>query len=196
VEVKYAREFRRKFAGIQAFSSRDARIYLKSAGASPEYARVFLHGLMWRGELHPISKGFYTFKEDAQVVGLAFSPYYYGLQDALSIHGLWEQETNPVVITPRKARVGVREFMGRNYVVRRIDGRMFFGFEAVRRGGFWINASDLEKTLLDFAYFRAPLEREVVGEIKKKMDLKKLSGYLKKTPSWVRKRVEKMLKAS
>ncbi|EQD66731.1 transcriptional regulator, partial [mine drainage metagenome] len=79
----------------------------------------------------------------------AFLPFYYGLEDALSLRGFWEQETNPVIITPRKVRNGVRQFDSRNYVVRRIDRKMFFGYTFVNYEEFYIPVSDTEKTLID-----------------------------------------------
>lgn len=191
--MKYAKEFREHFAYALTFSTRDARLFLENKGASKQYAKLFVHNLMRRGELHAVTKGVYTFRQEMQVVGTAFPPYYYGLQDALSLHGFWEQETNPVVVTPRKVRPGVRTFLGNNYLVRRIDRKMFFGFQAVKYGEFWVNVSDAEKTLVDFAYFKAPLSKEALDEIKKKIDRKKLARYLTRTPAQARWRVEKML---
>ena len=66
--------------------------------------------------------------------GFGFSPFYYGLEDALSLRNVWEQETNPVIITPRTVRVGIRKFEGRHFVVRRIDRSMFFGYTFVDYG--------------------------------------------------------------
>lgn len=191
--MKYAKEFRQHFAKAQAFTARDARIFLRGKGASSQYSKLFLHNLVRRGELHSITKGVYTFHEEMQAVGMAYAPYYYGLQDALSLQGVWEQETNPVLITPRKVRPGMRTFLGNNYLVRRIARKMFFGFTAVKYGEFWINVSDPEKTLVDFCYFMAPLSKEALEELKGKIDRKKLAQYLKRTPGQTKKRVEKML---
>ena len=187
--TKYAKEVREHFKTAPAFTITDLRVFLGESGISKEYLHLLVHHLLARGELKRISRGVYTLRDDAQVVGFGFNPFYYGLQEALSLRNLWEQETNPVVITPRNVRNGLRQFQGANYVVRRINRRMFFGFETVRYGDFWIPVSDVEKTLIDFVYFRQPpLSAETIAEIKSKLDWKKLDVYLKRCPAWVKKR--------
>jgi predicted transcriptional regulator of viral defense system len=99
-----------------------------------------------------------------------------------------------VVITPRHVRVGLRSFGGRNYLVRRISRRMFFGFEMLRYYDFWIPVSDVEKTLIDFAYFREPLDAGALREIKVRLRKEVLSEYLKRCPKFVAKRVLELLR--
>ncbi len=192
--MKYAQEFRERFSKRTTFTTRDAIVFLTRRGASREYAHLLLHNLAKRGEIHRITKGVYSFKQEMQVVGFAYAPYYYGLQDALSIHNLWEQETNPVVITARRMRPGVKTFLGNNYVVKRIDKKMFYGFTAVKYHDFWINASTPEKTLLDFIYFRQPLDEKTLKEIKRLINKKTLAEYLKKMPKRVKKKTRAILK--
>ncbi len=187
-----AEQVREHFAGKPAFTAREVRLFLSGKGVGKGYADLLLHNLLKRG-LRRIAAGVYTFREEMQLVGFAFQPCYYGLQDALSLRNASEQETNPVVVTPRRVRVGVRRFLGNNYVVKRISRKMFFGFEPVKYGDFWVNASDLEKTLIDFVYFRQPLSDETLAELAPRLDRVKLSGYLLKCSARVRKRVEKLL---
>ena len=187
--TKYVNEVREHFKTAPAFTITDLRVFLGKKGIGKEYLYLLVHNLQVPGELKRISRGVYTFRADAQVVGFGFSPFYYGLQEALSLRNLWEQETNPVVITPRNVRNGLRQFQGANYVVRRINRRMFFGFDTIRYGDFWIPVSDIEKTLMDFVYFRQPLSAETIAEIKPRLDRQKLEGYLKRCPAWVKKRL-------
>lgn len=187
--TKYTKEVREHFKTAPAFTITDLRVFLGKKGISKGYLYLLVHNLMERGELKRISRGVYTFHSDVQVVGFGFGPFYYGLQEALSLRNLWEQETNPVVITPRKVRNGLRRFQGANYVVRRINRGMFFGFETVRYGDFWIPVSDVEKTLIDFVYFKQPLSAETLAEIELRLDRQKLDGYLKRCPAWVKKRI-------
>ena len=193
--MKYAAAFRKKFGALGTFTVRDASVFLTRLGASSGYVRLLLHDLAKMGELKRITRGAYTFADESDAVGQAFSPYYYGLQDALSIHGLWEQETNPVVITPRMVRPGIRQFLGANYLVRRISRRMFFGYGPVLHAGKWVNASDVEKTLVDYAYYNAPLPPESLEEIKRRLDKKKLDSYLKRCSPRTTKKVRAWLKA-
>jgi len=146
-----------------------------------------------QGELFPITKGVYTFRQEMQTVGFAFQPFYYGLQDALSLRNLWEQETAPVVITPRRVRNGMRKFLRNNYVVKRIDRKMFFGFSLVKYGDFWMPVSDAEKTLIDLVHFRQPVSDEALTEMKKAMRKEVLEGYLEKVPKMLAERVRKKL---
>ncbi len=192
-EVKYLEKFTSRFSKAPAFTTADAKIFLGSLGAKKNYSYLLLSNLLKRGKLHRLKKGAYSFKDDPVLAGFAFPPSYHGLQDALSIKGLWEQETNTVIITPRKVRSGAREMLGGTVIVRRIGRKMFFGFESVKYSGTWISVSDVEKTLIDFAYFKQPLDAATIREIKKRVDKKQLEEYLKKCPKWVAKRVRKML---
>ncbi|PIN82780.1 hypothetical protein COV61_04960 [Candidatus Micrarchaeota archaeon CG11_big_fil_rev_8_21_14_0_20_47_5] len=180
--MKYLKEFRERFAKREVFTSRDVKMYLGEMGASDEYVNLLLHNLVKRGEIKRIKKGAYTFSDEITCVGFAYSPFYYGLQDALSVHNLWEQEANPIVITPRRVRQGMRSFEGRNYLVRRIERKMFFGFGQKKCSGRVLPVSDMEKTLIDFFYFRERLSGEVVKEMKGKVKRKVLEEYLKRCP--------------
>lgn len=191
--MKYVAEVRKRFSSAPAFTLTDLRVFLAEMGISAGYLHLLVHHFLSRGEARRIARGVYTFRDDAQVAGFGFRPFYYGLQDALSLRNLWEQETNPVVITPRKVRAGMRKFEGSNYVVRRISRSMFFGHKMEKYSDFWIPVSDVEKTLIDFAYFKEPLEKEALKEIGKRADERVLAGYLLRCPKWVKKRVGKML---
>lgn len=191
--MKYVKELRKAFRQRPSFSLGDVRRHFQDGNLSPAYAKLMMHHLVRRGQVHRLVNGVYTFLPEMQVVGSAFQPYYYGLQDALSFHGLWEQETNPVVITPRRVRPGLRVFLGNNYVVRRIDRSFFFGFDLMAYGDFWIYVSDVEKTLIDFCYFREPLEKTSLAEIREKTDTQKMERYLSRCPKWLGKRVRQKL---
>lgn len=157
------------------------------------YTYTLMNHLIKKGEIKKITKGVYTYRDELEIVGFAFPPFYYGLQEALSLRNLWEQETNPVVITPRKVRNGVRKFLGNNYVIRRIDRKMFFGFEMIKYYDFWIPVSDVEKTLIDFVYFKQNLPKETIIQIKQRLRKNVLTKYLKRVPKWVKKRVLRRL---
>ncbi len=190
--MTYPQKLAEAFSKQPAFTIADAQKAL--GGISRAYLNLLMHGLLKKKKLFRIGKGVYSFYDDLQVVGFAFRPFYYGCQEALSIRGLWEQETNPTVITPRKARSGLRSLEGGNYVVRRINRKMFFGFETIKQGEFWVPVSDVEKTLIDLAYFRQPVSMEVVKEFRKRYDAKKLARYLKKSPRRVVEKIRRMLK--
>lgn len=190
--MKYIADFARHFGGREVFSIRDARIFLKQKKISKQYLHFLIHYLQKKGKLRKIAKGFYSFKDDLMVCGFAFSPFYYGLHQALSFHKLWDQAANPVIVSLKKVRPGLRAIMGANVVVRRVDSKMFFGFERVKHYDFWLPVSTPEKTLIDFVYFRQKIPAGVAGKLLKQSDKKLLAAYLGKSPKRVQKRVKKI----
>ena len=165
--MKYAKEFRERFSKKNVFSVRDVRNRFASKKISPDYAGVLLNLFFKRKEIHRIAKGFYSFKTDPNVVAFAVQPSYFGLQDALSFHGLWQQQTIPVLITPRKVRSGFRKVLETRVLIRRIGRKQFFGFQMLKYSDFWVPVSDIEKTLVDFFYFNEPLEKKILQNVKK-----------------------------
>lgn len=189
--MKYIAELRSHFSNKPVFSVRDIRTHFSKQRISSNYIHVLLNHLLKRKEVFRVSKGFYSFSNDPNVIVFAVHPSYFGLQDALSFHGLWEQETIPVIITPRKVRAGFRNVFGSRVLVRKISRKMFFGFELVKHNDYWLPVSDIEKTLVDFFYFSQPLDKKVLKKILKRMDKKKLAEYLKKVPEKTLEKIKK-----
>ncbi len=191
--MKYVNLVRQHFREQPVFSIADMRRFLAKKGISKSYSTLLAHNLLGQGEINRIAKGVYSFHSDPMVSGFAFPPFYYGLQEALSLRNLWEQETNPVIITPLKVRPGLRKIMGSNVLVRRIGRKMFFGFDLLKYYDLWLPVSDAEKTLIDFVYFKEHLPKETLQELKAKTNKKRLAGYLKKCSPLLAKKVnEKM----
>jgi len=158
-----------------------------------EYAYVIVNHLLKRGEIKRITRGYYTVHEEPSLLVYCLRPAYIGLQDAMSFHNLWEQETNPIVITARKVRPGVREVLGQNVWVRRISPEHLFGYDYLASGDFLLPVSDLEKTLIDMVYFRE-MRRDMAEGFRKKVNRQKLDRYLKKYGSNFRKKVAEILR--
>jgi Predicted transcriptional regulator len=106
--------------------------------------------------------------DDIMLTGLSYKPFYYCLESALSLLNLWEQETNPVIVTPLHVRTGIMQYDGRNYIVRRISREMFFGYQYIKYFNFYIPVSDLEKTLIDLVYYNEKIPDYLFDNIKKK----------------------------
>ena len=178
--MKYIGEFKKYFAGEKSFTFKDAAMLLRHFGASDAYAKLFIHKMLVNKAIMRIGKGVYTFSKDEAVVGFAFTPFYYGLEHALTIRGLWTQVSGPVVITSTGAKAGIRQAMGVRIMVRRISKKAFFGYEYIRHSSIIVPVSDLEKTLVDFVYYGIGIDN---GEIKRlvfKADWKKLIKYSKR----------------
>ncbi len=154
-----------------------------------EYIYTVINNLIKKNEIKIITKGYYTIHDESSLIVFCFKPSYMGLQDAMSLHGIWEQETIPIVLTTRKVRTGIRKVMGMNVLIRRIDRRYFFGFDYYKSGNFYFPYSDIEKTFIDMVYFRQYLDKEYLKVFRKKIDRKKLNSYLKAYPKKFREKV-------
>ncbi|MBI3052057.1 hypothetical protein HYY74_06415 [Candidatus Woesearchaeota archaeon] len=146
--------------------------------AGPKYAHLLLHNLVRRKVLHRITRGCYSRLDDPTLAVFCFQPAYLGLENALSINNLWEQETNPIILTTMKIRQGSRNVFGSNVMLRRIPAGYCFGFEYVPYGSTYVPASDPEKTLIDLVYFRHSIQPEVLMAVRRKIDSVKLKKYL------------------
>jgi predicted transcriptional regulator of viral defense system len=186
VHIGEVREF---MSRTPAFRAKDIEVLVKDRG----YALLLLHKLAKKGEVHRITRGWYSRSDDPVVSVFAFRPAYLGLEEALSLRGLWEQETNVVLVTPRRIRQGRRNVMGSTVVVHRIDRGRYFGFDYLRYGDFFVPVSDVEKTVIDLAYFGRWLGSEVLSEVKGRLDHHKLTGYLEAYSPALRERVGSLL---
>lgn len=157
------------------------------------YIYLIISNLLKKQEIRKITGGYYTIHEDPSLAVFCFKPAYLGLQDALSIHDLWEQETNPVIVTSRKVRRGTRKIFSHNVVLKNINSRYFFGFDYEKQGDFYYPYSNIEKTFIDMIYFKQYLDKETIKEFKKRIDKKRLDSYLKFYPKRFGKRVSNLL---
>lgn len=180
--MTYINRLRKHYKNEYTFSKQDVKRLFYKDNISNGYLDLLLHNLVKTGELKRITKGKYTFREDIMLSGFSFSPFYYALQEALSLRNLHEQETNPVIITTKKIKSGIRAVSGNNIVLRRISSKYFFGFDMIKYYDIEIPVSDLEKTLIDFIYYKEPLSKETKEEILKKINKQKLKEYLERYP--------------
>src|SRR3989338_6304714 len=116
---------------------------------NPEYAKQLIRNLVLKKKIKKLTKGFYTKHDEPSLIVFCFKPSYLGLQDSLSMHNLWEQETIPVVITSKKIRSGLRKMNGINILIRRIDKKYLLGYDSLKVGEFYPPYSDIEKTFID-----------------------------------------------
>ena len=152
------------------------------------YAYVAMNHLLKRGEVRRITRGYYTIHDDPSLLVYCLKPAYIGLQDAMSFHNLWEQETSPIIITTRKVRRGIRKVMGHNVLVRRISNEYFFGYEHHRHDSFSLPVSDVEKTFVDMVYF-GEMKKFMAKNFKTMVENKKLKKYLRRYPINFREKV-------
>ena len=187
---KYIKEIRDFFQKTPVVSSADIRVYTGKKG----YSHLLVSNLIKRGEVRRIKKGFYTTHEDPVFSVFCFRPSYLGMQEALSIYGLWEQETNVVIVTAQKTKQRRIEVFENNVILHRIKPRYMFGFDLIKYGNFHVPVSDLEKTFIDMIYFNEIPDKGILRKMEKTMDKEKLEKYLKKYPGRTRKKILKHLK--
>lgn len=192
--MTYGNRLREHYKNEYTFSKKDAKRFFYKDKISDEYLDLLLHNFVKKGELTRITTGKYTFKDDIMVSGFSFSPFYYGLQEALSLRNLHEQETNPVIITLKKIKPGIRVISGNNVVLRRISRKYYFGFDFIKYYDMEIPVSDPEKTLIDFVYYNEPLSKETKGDLLKLINKQKLNDYLTRYPEKFRKKVQLFIK--
>lgn len=185
---KYQKQIEELFKKSPIVDSRSIDRAVKNKKES-KYTKQLIRNLLLKGKIKKLTKGFYTASDNPELIIFCLKPAYFGLQDALSFHNLWEQETVPVIITSRRVRQGIREVMGTNVLIRRIDKKYFFGFMHMKSANIYYPYSDIEKTLIDMVYFNEPLNGETIKAIKKRIDNKKLNEYLKQYSPKIRKLV-------
>src|SRR3989338_9098421 len=150
---KYSEEIGALFKKSPVVDSNSILRIIRNRKKVSQYNKQLIRNLLLAGKIRRLAKGCYTMYDDPSLAVFCFKPAYLGLQDALSMHNLWEQETIPIIITARKVRQGIRSIMGVNVLIRRIDKRYFFGYEHKNYGDFYFPVSDVEKTFIDMAYF-------------------------------------------
>lgn len=158
-----------------------------------DYAKLLISNLIKKNEIKKLGKGVYTKFDDSALAVFVFKPAYLGLQAALSYHGLWEQETIPIILTTKKVRRGIRNAMGSNIFIRHISNKYFFGYEYMLDGDFYLPYSDVEKTFIDMAIFNQKMSKELLVRFKEGINKKKLEIYLKKYSIKFRKKVLKII---
>ena len=188
----YEKRFAEHFSKVQIFTFKDASRFLKRLGASEAYVKLFMHNRLKKG-MRRIGKGAYTFQDTDAVIGFAYSPFYYGMEYALTIHRLWTQMADPVIITTRSVVPGEREAGGTQITIRKISGRMFFGTERLLYDGMFVPVSDVEKTLIDFIYYRVNIGAEDMSSLVAACNKGKLRKYSRLCSKTVSTRLNRIL---
>ncbi|MBE5727897.1 hypothetical protein IHE50_00555 [Candidatus Parvarchaeota archaeon] len=177
--MKYINEFLTHFSERPTFTKVEVERFLKQSRAGRTYSKRFVSNLLQHQRIIRITKGVYTLHDNAEVIGFAFSPFYYGLMYALSYYDIIEERANPIILTTRIVRTGTRNIMGLNAQIFRLPKNLFFGYVMVKGTEFYYPISDIEKTFLDLRYFKINLNERVMERLKQKINRKKLKEYSK-----------------
>lgn len=145
-----------------------------------EYTKLSVSNLLKQKKINKIMKGYYSLSDDPTIAVLCVKPAYLGLQSAMSHHGIWEQETIPIIITANPIRTGIRKIFNTNVLFRKTNRNKIFGYEYLIEGKHYLPISDIEKTFIDMTVFRQAISEEALEEFKKRINKKKLEEYTKK----------------
>ena len=126
---KHIDSIKELFEKSQVVDSRSIERLIKSRENVRQYHKQLIRNLLRQGRIKRLTKGYYTKENDPSIAVYCFKPAYLGLQDALSYHNLWEQETIPVILTSRRIRSGIRRILDSNVLIRRIGKKYMFGYE-------------------------------------------------------------------
>jgi len=89
----------------------------------------------------------------------------------------------------RKVRVGIRNILGNNVLIKRIHPQYFFGIELLEYDETYIPISNMEKTIIDMIYFNQPIDEVIYSQAKRIMDKEKLKKYINKYPPNIKKKI-------
>lgn len=191
--MKYAKQFLEYFQNFPSFTVRDARIFFQKKGADGQYYKIFMHNLIKSGKAFTVARGAYTLHDDPMAAGFAFSPFYYGMETALTYYKLWDYVTPISIITTRRVRRGSITLLGRNASIRRIKKDKFFGYSMVQEDGIYVPMADIEKTMIDSVYFHSRFSKDVYVSMAKRIDRVKMKGYLRHYSGIVNSQVNGLL---
>ena len=192
-EIKYKQDIEALFKKSPVVNYSSIFRIINQKKKVKSYTKRIINYMLKKSQIKSITKGYYTIYDNISLTVLCFQPAYLGLQDAMSFHNIWEQETIPIIITSRKIRSGMRKIMGKNILIRRIKKKYIFGLEYDQQNNAAIPYSDIEKTFIDIIYFKEKLAQDALNNFKKKINKEKLSRYLKSYPKKFREKVLKNL---
>ena len=192
-KIKYLKEIKEFINKTTIFKIRDIKNILLAKKANQKYAYLILTNLLKKGKINKITKGCYSKHTDPMIITYCIKPSYIGLETALSLHNLWEQETNTVLLTPRRLRYGLRTVLDTNIIIHHINKKYFFGYDYIDYYDLKIPVSDIEKTFIDWIVYKKPLNKELLKNFQKKKNKKKLKKNLKKNNKKTAKKVLKRI---
>ncbi|MEK6835205.1 MAG: hypothetical protein AABX61_03010 [Nanoarchaeota archaeon] len=190
---KYLKKIEDLFKKSPVVNYKSVELIIKNNKNIKQYTKQLIRNLILKGKIKKLTKGYYTLLDDNSLGVYCFKPAYLGLQDALSFHNLWEQETIPVIITSKKIRQGIRKIMNGNVLIRRINKKYLFGFDYYEINNIYLPYSDIEKTFIDLIYFKEKINKETLNNIRERINKKRLSFYLKLYPKRIKKLVSNNL---
>jgi hypothetical protein len=178
-----ANEITNTFKNFKTFTFRDVRMVLaaKHKRISDKTVQVTLSRMVKKKKICKIVKGVFSLERRDEIIGFAFTPFYYGGLAALMIRDLIDDQVKMEVMTTRRVKRSFIEVYGGTSVValHHIPKKYYFGFENLKYGNIVVPVSNPEKTLIDLFYYKKRVPPQDYGELLKRVRIKVLRKYLK-----------------
>ena len=171
------------FRDFKTFTFNDARMALRDRhrNISDKTIQVTLSRMATGKRIYSLTKGVYSLEKRDEIVGFAFTPFYYGGLAALMIRDMIDDQVKMEIMTTHRVRVSLIAVFGGSstVVLHHIPRKYYFGFEDLKYGDIVVPVSDPEKTLIDLFYYRVRLAIQDYSELLRAVNTKKLVRYLK-----------------
>jgi len=177
-----ANEISDAFKNFKTFTFNDVRMALTGKKKiSDKTIQVTLSRMVKSKKLYKVTKGVFSLEKRDDIVGFAFSPFYYGGVAALMIRDLSDDQVKMEIMTTRRVKRSLVEIYGGDsvVVVHHVPKKYYFGFEDLKYGNLTIPVSNPEKTLIDIFYYKKRLSMQDYAEVLKHIRISILIKYLK-----------------
>ena len=193
-----ADEITDSFRNFRTFTFNDVRTVLaeKHKKISDKTIQVTLSRMAKRKRIYPIIKGVFSLERRDDIVGFAFTPFYYGGLAALMIRDMIDDQVRMEIMTTRRVKKSlVKVYNGISMVVvHHLPKKYYFGFNDMRYGNIEVPVSDPEKTLIDLFYYKERLSLQDYAEVLKSVKIGTLRKYLKLYDKRTKKMVTKFVR--
>ena len=171
------------FRDFKTFTFNDAKMALRDRhrNISDKTIQVTLSRMAAGKRICSLTKGVYSLEKRDEIVGFAFTPFYYGGLAALMIRDMIDDQVKMEIMTTHRVKVSLMAVFGGSstVVLHHIPRKYYFGFEDLKYGDIVVPVSDPEKTLIDLFYYRVRLAIQDYSELLRAVNTKKLVRYLK-----------------
>jgi predicted transcriptional regulator of viral defense system len=180
--MQLAERIEERFRSFNTFTSRDVRMLFSGdkKHVSDKTLQVTLSRMKSEGRIYTITKGVFSLKINDELVGFAFSPFYYGGLSAMMMRELTDKQVRLEIMTTKNVKNSILPvYDGKsNVFLHHIPKRYYFGFEDLRYGDMTVPVSNPEKTLIDLFYYKTKIGILDYGGLLKAINKSKLNGYL------------------
>ncbi len=188
-------EIIQKLGEYPVFSALDME---KILGRTRRYAYLYIQRLKRSNLIYKVEKGRYTcYRDPFLIASRIVWPSYISGWAALQFYHLTEQLPSTIeVVTTRSRKQRKIEFMNVKIEFSRLNIHHFFGYEKIEYRKHQIFIANKEKALLDALFLEhiSPSEfREILGENRKRISIRRLRAYAKRISRLFSSKVEKLV---